>query len=212
MINQEPTIYKVPNIYATASGVGIEDMSNYFQNVESVIPNGSDYNAVDLGITYDINDVTLKLSFYELYDVPDTNGNFAGIAGFGGGSAWVELLGHENVDNMRFRINGDTYLPYMNPIKKGLYNFEINQTSCNLNGTNYNVTAATGGARYMRIGCNNPGGNYRVPAIKELILLVNGVEKSHLIPVKRLIDNKVTLFDVVNGYIDYAHSYTEYTP
>ena len=113
---------------------------------------------------------------------------------------------------MRFRINGSTYLPYMNPVVKGLYTFEINKTSCVLNGVNYNIAAATNGARYIRIGCNNTGGNYRIPAFKEISLFVNDVKKSHLIPVKRLSDNKVGLFDIVRGLFDGSHSYTEYTP
>gem|GEM_PF-3615319 len=190
------------------TGGGISD---FFENVESVIPNNANYNIIDLGQTYDVDEVTYKLSFYERFDVPDTNGNFAGIAGIDN-AIWIELLGHSGANNMRFRINGSTYLPYMNPIQKGLYNFELNKTSCVLNGVNYNITAATNGVRYVRIGCTDTGGNYRLPAIKEIILYVNNVEKSHLIPVKRLTDNKVGLFDIVRGLFDEQHSYTSYSP
>ena len=214
MIYQEPTIYKVPNIYANAGGGGggggIGEIENYFTSIDGVIPSSSNYNIIDLGQDYLSQDTTIEVSFYETVNLQDTNGNYAGICGIDG-SYWIELLGHPSPNqNLHFRING-TNLPTMWPLNKGLYKFVLNGNNCFLNGTQYTVNAPTSPTHYVRIGCTYTGGSYRLPAIKEIITTVSGVEKSHLIAVKRLTDNKPALFDVVRGFFDYSRTYTEYT-
>lgn len=211
-----PTIYKGESIYNTGAGGGggggIGDIVNYFTLIDGVIPSSSNYNIIDLGQDYNAQDTTIEFSFYETINLNDTNGNFANICGIDG-AYWVELLGHGGGShNLRFRINGSTYLPTMWPLNKGLYKFVLNGSNCNLNGVNYNVNAPTNPVHYVRIGCNNTGGNYSVPAIKEILTTVSGVIKSHLIAVKRLTDNKPALFDIVRGYFDNSRTYTEYTP
>ena len=193
-------------------GGGIGDIVNYFSVIDGVIPNSSDYNIIDLGQNYNAEDTTIEFSFYETINLDNTNGNFAGIGGIDG-SYWIELLGHAGAKNLRFRIN-DSYLPKMWPLYKGLYKFVLNGSNCNLNDVNYTVNAPTSPIRYIRIGCStsNTGSDYRKPAIKEIKTTVSGNIKSHLIAVKRLTDDRPSLFDVVRGYFDYNHTYTSYIP
>ena len=216
-IIEPPTIYDLANIYATAGGGGgggggIGDIVNYFTLIDAVIPPSSNYNIIDLGQDYASQDTTIEFSFYETVNLEHTNANYAGIGGIDG-SYWIQLFGHGGGShNLHFIING-TNLPTMWPLNKGLYKFVLNGSNCNLNNVNYTVNAPTSAVRYVRIGCqdNNNGPDYRKPAIKEIITTVSGDIKSHLIPVKRLTDNKPALFDVVRGYFDYPRTYTAYT-
>lgn len=212
MVNNATSVYNSPSVYKSSvgGGGGIGDIVNYFTLIDGVIPNSSNYTIIDLGQDYIAEDTTIEVSFYETINLQDTNGNYADICGIDG-SYWIQLLGHALPNqNLHFVINS-TNLPAMWPLNKGLYKFVLNGSNCYLNGAQYTVNAPTSPVRYVKIGCNNTGGNYRVPAIKEIITTVSGVMKSHIIAVKRLTDNKPALFDVVRGYFDYSRTYTEYT-